>query len=204
MTRVIRSKYKSNRRLLVNLWGSQKSSYLKRKYRPGQHGQRRSKVSDYGQQLRAKQMLRFYHNISEKQFKGIYQAAMKARGNTGDNIINLLERRLDTVIYRLRLAPTLFSAAQLVSHGHVEVNNKVVNIRSYRLKDEDQIKLRPSLKENLVIMQAIKQEDRIVPSYLEVDHDKLEGKFLRKPAVNEVPYPINMDLNLVIGFYSRS
>jgi small subunit ribosomal protein S4 len=199
------SKFKINRRLGVNLWGRQKSPLNRnRDYGPGQHGQRRKKPSDYGVQLMAKQKLKgYYGNIGERQFRRFYEEAARRRGDTGENLIELLERRLDAVVYRMKFAPTVFSARQLVNHGHVRVNGKRVTIPSYQVKDEDSIELKEKSKQMALILESVKSAERDVPDYVEVDHDKMKGRFVRAPTLADVPYPVPMEPNLVVEFYSR-
>ena len=198
------SKYKINRRLSVNLWGRPKSPFNIREYGPGQHGQRRRKISDFGTQLRAKQQLRgYYGNINEKQFRRIYGEAVKARGDTSEQLIGLLERRLDIVVYRMLFVPTVFAARQLVSHGHVMVNGRRVNIPSYRLREGDEVEVRQKSSQHPVVLEAIQTPERDVPDYMEVDFEKLKGTFVRTPMLSDVPYPVQMEPNLVIEYYSR-
>lgn len=204
MTKRAESKYKTNRRLGVDLWGRPKSSFNKREYRPGQHGQARSKPSDYGVQLLAKQKLRFYYgNVGERQFRRYYQEAMRRKGNNGEILIQLLERRLDTVIYRMKFAPTVFAARQLINHGHVLMNGKKVNIASIQVKDGASIELRPKAKTMAVVLTAVQLAERDVPDYITVDHDAMKGTFVRTPAIGDVPFPVQMEPNLVIEYYSR-
>ena len=198
------SKYKINRRLSVNLWGRPKSPFNIREYGPGQHGQRRRKISDFGTQLRAKQQLRgYYGNINEKQFRRIYAEAVQARGDTSEQLIGLLERRLDIVVYRMLFVPTVFAARQLVSHGHVMVNGRRVNIPSYRLREGDEVEVRQKSSQHPVVLEAIQTPERDVPDYMEVDFEKLKGIFIRTPMLSDVPYPVQMEPNLVIEYYSR-
>ena len=198
------SKYKINRRLSVNLWGRPKSPFNIREYGPGQHGQRRRKISDFGTQLRAKQQLRgYYGNINEKQFRRIYAEAVQARGDTSEQLIGLLERRLDIVVYRMLFVPTVFAARQLVSHGHVMVNGRRVNIPSYRLREGDEVEVRQKSSQHPVVLEAIQTPERDVPDYMEVDFEKLKGTFVRTPMLSDVPYPVQMEPNLVIEYYSR-
>ncbi len=204
MTKRISAKHKIDRRLGVNLWGRAKSPVNTRNYGPGQHGQQRSKISDYGIQLRAKQKLKgYYGSISETQFRKIYQEAARRKGDTSENMIEILERRLDAVIYRMKFASTVFSARQLVSHGHVKVNGKRVNIGSVIIRDGDEISVSTKLLENPVVMTSIQSNERDVPDYMDVDHKKLTGKYIRGPKLSDVPYPVQMEPNLVIEFYSR-
>ena len=198
------SKYKLDRRLGLNLWGRPKSPVNIRDYGPGEHGQRRRKVSDYGVQLLAKQKLRgYYGDISEKQFRRTYDEAVKLRGDTSENLVGLLERRLDTVIYRMNFAPTIFSSRQLVNHGHVQVNGKRVTIRSYRVRDGDVIEVRAKSKQHPLVLETVQHPERDVPDYIEVDFDKLKGRFVRIPMLADVPYPVQMEPNLVTEYYSR-
>lgn len=204
MTKRVTAKHKIDRRLGVNLWGRAKSPFNIRNYGPGQHGQGRSKPSDYGVQLRAKQKLKgYYGNISERQFRRIYQEAVRRRGDTSENMVELLERRLDAVIYRMKFVSTVFAARQFVNHGHVKVNGQRVNIPSYKLSDGDEITIASGMKENVNVILAIQSSERDVPDYIEVDHGKMEGKFIRGPKLSDIPYPVQMEPNLVIEFYSR-
>jgi small subunit ribosomal protein S4 len=205
MSKRIETKYKINRRLGVNLWGRSKSPLARGKETPpGQHGARRKKPSDYGTQLSAKQKLKgYYGNIGEKQFRGLFDEAVRRRGDTSENLIELLERRLDAAVYRLKLAPTPFASRQIINHGHIMVNGKRVNIASYRLSDGDEISVRLRSKNFALILEATQSTERDVPDYLEVDHKDLKGKFIRAPKLADVPYPVQMEPNLVIEFYSR-
>ncbi len=199
-----RAKHKIDRRIGANLWGRPKSPHNKREYGPGQHGQRRRKPSDFGIQLMAKQKLKgYYGNIGEKQFRRYYQEATRRRGDTSENLIEILERRLDATIYRLKFVPTVFAARQFVSHGHVKVNGKRVNIPSYQLKDGDEIEVREKSREILMVLEAVASSERDVPEYLEVDYGSMKGRFVRGPQLQDVPYPVQMEPNLVIEFYSR-
>ncbi|MCA0451819.1 MAG: 30S ribosomal protein S4 [Proteobacteria bacterium] len=199
------SKYKINRRLGENLWGRAKSPVNKREYGPGQHGQRRKKPTDYGIQLLAKQKLKFYYgNITERQFRNTYEEATRKKGDNSENLIGLLERRLDAVVYRLKFAPTVFAARQLVSHCHVLVNGKKANIASMQIKEGDVIELKAKMRENVQVLEAVASQERQVPDYLEVvDQKAFKGKFVRVPKLADVPYPVKMEPNLVIEFYSR-
>ena len=198
------SKYKIDRRLGCNLWGRPKSPFNKREYGPGQHGQRRKKPTDYGTQLFAKQKLKgYYGNIGEKRFRRYYDEAGRRKGDTSANLIELLERRLDAVVYRMKFVPTVFAARQFVNHCHVLVNGKRVNIPSYSVNDGDVIEVREKSRQIPMVLQGIDSPERDVPGYLEVDHKAMKGKFLRAPSLDEVPYPVRMEPNLVIEFYSR-
>ena len=205
MTKRLSAKHKLDRRMGENIWGRPKSPVNRREYGPGQHGQRRKgKLSDFGVQLRAKQKLKgYYANISERQFRGIYQMARRLKGDTGAHMIGLLERRLDAVIYRAKLVPTVFAARQFVSHGHVKVNGKRVSIPSFRVKVGDVVELKDSSKELALALEASQSTERDVPDYLEVDHKKMTAKMTRVPTLGEVPYPVQMEPHLVVEFYSR-
>ncbi len=198
------SKYKIDRRLNVNLWGRPKSPINRRAYGPGQHGQRRKKPSDFGLQLMAKQKLKgYYGNIGERQFRRLYAEAVRRRGDTGENLIQLLERRLDAVVYRMKFAPTPFAARQFVNHGHILVNGRRVNIPSFQVRDGDAIEVRQKAKKIGVILEAVSSNERDVPDYLSVDRNALKGTFVRAPALADVPYPVQMEPNLVVEYYSR-
>jgi small subunit ribosomal protein S4 len=205
MTKRHEAKYKIDRRMGQNVWGRPKSPVNKREYGPGQHGQRRkSKLSDYGVQLKAKQKLRgYYGNISEKQFRGIYTEARRQKGDTGAHMIGLLEQRLDAVVYRAKFVPTVFAARQFISHGHVKVNGKRVTIPSYRLKVNDVVEVKEASKQLALVLEARALAERDVPDYIEVDEGKVSAKFIRIPAFNEVPYPVAMEPHLVVEYYSR-
>ncbi|MCX7371778.1 MAG: 30S ribosomal protein S4 [Alphaproteobacteria bacterium] len=205
MSKRASAKYKINRRLGVNLWGRAKSPVNKREYGPGQHGQRRkNKPTDFGVQLMAKQKMKgYYGNIGEKQFRKYYEEAVRRKGDTSENLIELLERRLDCVVYRMKLAITPFAARQFVNHGHVQVNGKRVNIGSYLVKDNDQIEVKEKSKQLAMVLDASQSGEREVPEYLEIDHRAMRGKFLRAPKLADVPYPVQMEPNLVVEFYSR-
>ncbi len=204
MTKRVAAKHKIDRRLGVNLWGRAKSPFNNRNYGPGQHGQQRSKPSDYGIQLRAKQKLKgYYGNIGEKHFRRLYQEAVRRRGDTSENMIDLLERRLDAVVYRMKFVATVFAARQIVNHGHIAVNGKRVDIPSYRLKDGDELSILGDMKDNVNVLAASQLGERDVPDYMEVDHKAMKGKFIRGPKFADVPYPVQMEPNLVIEFYSR-
>ena len=205
MTKRIRAKYKIDRRLGEKLWGRAKSPLNKREKRPGQHGERRmTKPSDYGQQLKAKQKLKgYYGNILERQFRRIYEEARRFKGSTSEHLIGLLERRLDAIVYRAKFVPTVFAARQFVSHGHVKVNGRRVNIASYRCKIGDTIEVGQKGKEMALLLEAIKSAERDVPDYIEADHNKMTAKLVRVPGLSEVPFPVHMEPNLVVEFYSR-
>jgi len=205
MSKRLQAKHKLDRRMGENIWGRPKSPVNRREYGPGQHGQRRKgKLSDFGVQLRAKQKLKgYYANISEKQFRKIYAEAVRLRGDTGAILIGLLERRLDALIYRAKLVPTVFSARQFVSHGHVKVNGKRVTIPSFKVKVGEVVELKDRAKELAIVLEATQSGERDVPDYLEVDHKKMTAKMTRVPTPTEVPYPVQMEPHLVVEFYSR-
>jgi len=205
MTKRLNSKHKVDRRLKVNLWGRPKSPFNKRAYGPGQHGQTKtSKPSDYGIQLQAKQKLKaYYGNMNERQFRNIYKKANMLKGDTSENLIGLLERRLDSVIYRAKFSTTIFSARQLINHGHVRVNGKKVNIGSYLVKEEDSIEIRDKSKQLAIIDIALANKEREIPEYIQMDEKNKKFKFVRTPKFEEVPYPVLMEPNLVIEYYSR-
>ena len=196
--------YKIDRRLGCNLWGRPKSPFNKREYAPGQHGQRRSKLSDFGIQLHAKQKLKgYYGNMSERQFRSYYASAVRLRGDTGEKLVGLLERRLDAIVYRLNFAPTIFSARQLINHGHITVNNKRVNIRSYLCSVGDKIAIKQSSQSHPLVMESIQGQYRDIPEYIQADIKNMEGSLVRVPILEDIPYPIEMEPNLVVEYYSR-
>lgn len=199
------TKYKIDRRMGENIWGRPKSPVNRRDYGPGQHGQRRKgKLSDFGIQLRAKQKLKgFYGDISEKQFHKIYEEASRRRGDTGENLISLLESRLDAIVYRAKFVPTIFAARQFVNHGHVLVNGCRTNIQSYRCKPGDVIEVREKSKQMLLVLEATKLAERDVPEYIEADHNNMVVKYIRVPVLADVPYAVPIEPNLVVEFYSR-
>jgi len=199
------AKHKIDRRLGVNLWGRPKSPVNKREYGPGQHGQgRKRKPSDFGIQLMAKQKLKgYYGNIGEKQFRKYYDEAVRRRGDTGENLVGLLEHRLDAVVYRAKFVPTVFAARQFVNHGHVLVNGRRVTVPSYVVKLGDVVEVRQKSKEMPLVLEAIQSAEREIPDYLDVDHKKLAASITRTPKLEDVPYPVQMEPNLVVEFYSR-
>jgi small subunit ribosomal protein S4 len=206
VTKRTSAKYKIDRRMGENIWGRPKSPVNRREYGPGQHGQRRKgKLSDFGMQLRAKQKLKgYYGDLTEKQFRKIFTEAERVKGDTGENLIGLLERRLDAVVYRAKFVPTVFAARQFVNHGHVTVNGKKVNIPSYRVKEGDIIEVRDSSKQNVAVLDAIGLAERDVPDYMDVDHSKMSATFVRTPGLGDVPYPVMMEPNLVIEYYAQN
>ncbi|MGD2131219.1 MAG: 30S ribosomal protein S4 [Maricaulaceae bacterium] len=204
MTKRISAKHKLDRRMGQNVWGRAKSPINKRSYGPGQHGQRRKgKMSDFGVQLMAKQKLKgYYGNIQEKQFRRTYEEAARRRGNTAENLIGLLESRLDAVVYRAKFVPTVFSARQFVNHGHVKVNGRRVNIPSYRCRPGDVIEVRDKSRTMALVLEAMESPERDVPDYLEIDPKAMKVSYLRVPELSDVPYPVRMEPNLVVEFYS--
>ena len=205
MTKRMESKYKIDRRMGENIWGRPKSPVNRREYGPGQHGQRRkSKLSDYGVQLKAKQKLRgYYGNISERQFRGIYQEARRLKGDSGAHMIGLLERRLDALIFRAKFVPTVFAARQFINHGHIKVNGKRVTIPSYRVKVGDIVEVKEKSKQLALVLEAQALAERDVPDYIEVDASKLTAKLARVPLLTDVPYAVQMEPHLVVEYYSR-
>ena len=205
MTKRLNSTHNVDRRLKVNLWGRPKSPFNTRAYGPGQHGQTKtSKPSDYGIQLQAKQKLKaYYGNINERQFRNIYRKALSKRGDTTENLIALLESRLDTVIYRAKFAPTVFAARQMINHGHIKVNKKRVNIASYVVKNTDLIEVREKSKKLTVIDGSLQSKERDVPEYIQLDDKNKTAKLVRVPKFSEVPFPVIMEPSLVIEYYSR-
>ena len=205
MSTRIQAKHKLDRRMGQNIWGRPKSPVNRREYGPGQHGQRRKgKMSDFGTQLRAKQKLKgYYANITEKQFRRYYAEAIRLKGDSGENLVGLLERRLDAVVYRSKFVPTPFAARQFVNHGHVKVNGRRVNISSYKVKVGDLIEVKESSKQLTPVLEAIQLAERDVPDFLEVDHSKMTAKFARIPALSDVPFAVQMEPHLIVEFYSR-
>ena len=204
MTKRTAAKYKIDRRMGENIWGRAKSPVNKREYGPGQHGQRRkSKVSDFGLQLKAKQKLKgYYGNIGEKQFRRLYAEAVRRRGDTGENLIQLLERRLDAVVYRMKFVPTPFASRQFVNHGHILVNGKKVDIASYRVKADDVISVKEKSRNMALVLEAQQSGERDVPDYLELSDRSFSVRFVRAPELADVPYPVKMEPNLVVEYYS--
>lgn len=200
-------KYKISRRLGESLWGRAKDPVNRRSYGPGQHGaasKGKKKLSDYGTQLQAKQKLKaYYGNITEKQFSKLYAEAIRMKGDTSENLVGLLESRLDSVIYRMCVVPTVFAARQFVNHGHVKVNGKRVNITSYRVSEGDVIEVKEASKQMTMVLEAMASPERDVPEYIDMDEKALKATFVRKPKLSDVPYPVKMEPNLVVEFYSR-
>ena len=205
MTKRANAKYKIDRRMGENIWGRPKSPVNKREYGPGQHGQRRKgKMSDFGTQLKAKQKLKgYYANLSERQFHKVYDEAVRMTGDSSENLIGLLERRLDVVVYRSKFVPTIFAARQFVSHGHVKVNGRRVTIASIRLKAGDVVELSDKAKGLATVLEAVQLAERDTPDYIEVDHKGMTARMVRIPALSDVPYPVQMQPNLVVEYYSR-
>ncbi|GGC84535.1 30S ribosomal protein S4 [Chelatococcus reniformis] len=205
MSKRIAAKHKIDRRMGQNIWGRPKSPVNRREYGPGQHGQRRKgKISDFGTQLRAKQKLKgYYGNITEKQFNKIYQEAIRLKGDSAENLIGLLERRLDAVVYRAKFVPTVFAARQFVNHGHVRVNGRRVNIPSYKVRPGDIIEVKDASKQLELVLVASQLAERDVPDYIDADHGKMTATYVRVPTLSDVPYPVQMEPNLVVEFYSR-
>ena len=205
MTKRVAQKHKIDRRLSVNLWGRPKSPFNLRKYRPGQHGQMHTgKLSDYGVQLNAKQKLKgYYGNLNERQFRNCYKEAIRQKGDSGENLIAILERRLDTIVYRSKFVPTVFAARQFINHGHVKVNGKRVNIASCLLKEGDVVEVKDKSKEMALVVESMKSQERDIPGYITVDEKKCSSTFVRTPQFAEVPYATQMDPKLVIEYYSR-
>ena len=206
MTKRTAAKYKIDRRMGENIWGRPKSPVNRREYGPGQHGQRRKgKLSDFGLQLRAKQKLKgYYGDLTEKQFRRVFTEAERVKGDTGENLIGLLERRLDAVVYRAKFVATIFAARQFVNHGHVRVNSKKVNIASYIVSEGDVIEVRDRSKQMAVLLEATQLPERDVPDYMDADHTKMTATFVRIPGLSDVPYPVVMEPNLVVEFYAKN
>lgn len=205
MTKRTNAKYKISRRLGASLWGNAKDPFHKRSYAPGQHGiARKKKTSDYGTQLREKQKLKgYYANINEAQFRKIYAEAVRRKGDTGENLIGILESRLDTIVYRMGVVATPFAARQFVSHGHIRVNGKKVNIPSYQVQEGDVVEVREKSRTMTKVVEMIQNPERTVPEYIEFNNTEMKAKFIRVPKLAEVPYPVIMQPNFVIEFYSR-
>ena len=206
MSKRTAAKHKIDRRMGENLWGRPKSPVNRREYGPGQHGQRRkAKLSDFGIQLRAKQKLKgYYGDLTEKQFRRIFADAERQKGDTGENLVGLLERRLDAIVFRAKFVPTIFAARQFVNHGHILVNGKCVNIPSYRVNEGDVIELLSDSRQIPMVIEAIALPERDVPTYLEADHNKLKARFIRVPSLDDVPYAVVMEPNLVVEFYAKN
>ncbi len=206
MGRRLNAKYKIDRRLGENLWGRPRSPINRRNYGPGEAGQRRrAKLSDFGIQLRAKQKLKgYYGNITEKQFRRIYHEAERMRGDTGENLIGLLESRLDAIVYRAKWTPTVFSARQFINHGHITLNGKRTNIPSARLKPGDKIELAAKMHDSTIVIDALNSEEREFTDYVAVDEKKMSAEFVSVPSLEEAAYPVKMEPNLVVEYYSKN
>ena len=206
MTKRTAAKHKLDRRMGENIWGRPKSPVNRREYGPGQHGQRRkAKLSDFGVQLRAKQKLKgYYGDLTEKQFRRIFAEAERLRGDTGEKLVGLLESRLDAVVYRAKFVQTVFAARQFVNHGHVKVNGKKVNIPSYRVKVGDVIEVREKSKQLASVLESMSLPERDVPEYLKIDNSKMTVEYVRVPELSDIPYPVMMEPNLVVEFYSKN
>ena len=204
MKSIVNGKKKVCRSLRANIWGDPKSPFLKREYGPGQHGARKKKLTDYGTQLQAKQRLKtYYGNVSEKQFFKYYAEAIRRRGDAAENLVGILESRLDNLVYKAKFVPTIFASRQFVNHGHVLVNGKRVNIPSYMVKVGDVISVREKSKQMNMVVSAMESDLHQVPAYLEVDTKKMEAKYTFVPKFEDIPYAAVMEPNLVIEFYSR-
>lgn len=204
MTKRVQAKSKICRSLGVNLWGRAKNPLARRDYRPGEHGQKRRKLSDYGMQLMAKQRLRgYYGDISERQFRHAYEEASRLKGDTAENLIGLLERRLDMVVFRMNIVPTIFAARQFVNHGHIQVNGRRVTVPSYQVREGDTITVRQGSRQLALVLESLQSPERDMPDYLRFDQREMSGSFVRIPKVADVPYPVQMEPHLVIEYYSR-
>ncbi|MBU2604763.1 MAG: 30S ribosomal protein S4 [Alphaproteobacteria bacterium] len=204
MSRRHSAKYKIDRRVGENIWGRPKSPVNKRNYKPGQHGQnRRSKVSDFGMQLMAKQKLKgYYGDITEKQFSRVYVEASRMKGNAAENLIGLLESRLEAFVYRAKFVPTIFAARQFVNHGHVTVNGRRCNIGSARLKPGDVVQIREKSRNIALVLEALGSPERDLPEYVDVDPKAMSATYVRVPGLADVPYPVQMEPAQVVEFYS--
>ncbi len=205
MTKRSKRRYGVSRRLGINLWGRAKDPVARRNFPPGQHGLLGyKKLTDYGIQMQAKQKLKkYYGDITEKQFRRVYEEAVRRKGDTSENLIGLLESRLDAVIYRSGIVPTIFAARQFVNHGHVKINGRRVNIPSYCVKPGQVIEVKDKSKQMMLVMESLQSKERTLPEYLEFNEAAMSVKYLRLPTLSEVPYPVVMEPNLVIEFYSR-
>lgn len=205
MTKRVNAKKKVSRKLGASLWGQAKDPYLKRNYKPGQHGaSSKGRKSDYGNQLLAKQRMKFYYgNISERQFFNTFTLASKSKGDVSENFVGLLESRLDTVVYRANFVPTVFAARQFVNHKHVTVNGKAVNIPSYKVKVGDVVQVREKSRKLAIVIDTLQKMERDIPSYMTLDKDNFSAKLTTKPTFAEVPYAVEMQPHLITEFYSR-
>ena len=203
MTKRISAKKKPSRSLSVNLWGRANDPFNKRNYRPGQHGTAMKRETTYGTQLRAKQKLRKYYVITETQFKNIFAKARSHKGDTAESFVGLLESRIDSIIYRANFVPTMYAAKQTISHKHVKVNGKVVNISSYVAKPGDVIEITEKARNIPLIAESVERMEREIPAYLDVNTKDFTAKYVAVPHIEDVPYPVVMDVNLVVEYYSR-
>lgn len=203
MSKRVKAKKKAGRSLNVNLWGRANDPFIKRNYRPGEHGARPKRKTTYGIHLEAKQKLKKYYGMFEKQFRNLFKKAKISKGDTAENFVGLLERRLITVVYRANFAPTIFSARQIINHKHVLVNGKSINIGSYLVSPGDVVEIREKSKKNPLILETIQKQEKDIPSYLELDAKGMKVKFLNVPKIEDVPYPEMMDVSMVVEFYSK-
>jgi small subunit ribosomal protein S4 len=205
VTKIIKAKYKVSRRLGKSIWGDAKDPFNTKNYRPGQHGPTgRVKTSDYGIHLQAKQLVKaHYGRVTEKQFRNTFILATKMKGNTGENFIGLLERRLDSIVYRMNLSSSIFGARQLVTHGHILVNGKRLNVPSARLKEGDIIELKESSRTITPVIESVTKMERMLPDYVQFDPSVFGGKFVRIPSISDVPYPFEAEVHMVVELYSR-
>lgn len=204
MSKRLNAKKKISRALGVNLWGRANDPIIKRNYRPGEHGTGLKRDTTYGTQLRAKQKLKkYYGNISEKQFRNLFVEAKRMKGDTAQEFVGLLERRLDAIVYRSNFVPTVFAARQFVNHKHVTVNGKVVNIPSYQVRPGDVVEVRENAKNIPMVLDSISKIEREIPSYLELNAQNYSTKFIAVPKLEDIPYPVEMNINLVVEFYSK-
>ncbi len=179
-----------------------KSALEKRPYAPGQHGQRRTKLSEYGMQLQEKQKAKFMYGVSEKQFRKYFKEAARRDGNTGENLITLIETRLDNVVYRMGFATTRASARQLTSHGSILVDGKKVDIPSYCVKPGQKVEVKEKLKSNVQVARSLELTNQTgMVDWVEVDTTKVSGVFTRIPAREEVVIPV--EERLIVELYSK-
>lgn len=203
MTKRVEAKKKVSRSLGVNLWGRANDPFLKRNSRPGQHGSAPKRETNHSVHLRAKQKVRKYYNIRESQFRSIFDEAKRLRGNTEEIFAGLLESRLASIVYRANFAPTIYAARQLVSHKHILVNGKPINISSYQVKVGDVVSVAENAKKIPLINEALETMERDIPNYLELNANEKSVKFLNKPALSDIPYPFDPEFNMIVEFYSK-
>ena len=198
-------KNKLSRQMGENIWGKDNCPTINREYGPGQHGPKGvRRRSDYGVQLREKQKLKgYYGNIGEKQFRNIYKDAFAQKGDTSENLLILLESRLDAIVYRANLVSTVFSARQVVNHKHVTVNGSVVNIPSYRCKPGDEIVVKEKSRAIPLILDSVQKLERDVPEYISLNSKEFKVTYIRYPSSDEIPYATIMSPGSVVEFYSR-